>query len=407
MRSRLGGWRVGVVAAAIAMVALALLAWITSAGAYGQSPTSGGGPRHPGGSPMPGTLPVPAPPDTAVALLRGPSDWPRPSTVIVWPDTARFGAPVLLVLDFPSGGGHLAADSLTTTATWLAWADAPATRRGGLRGWLARLLAGRTDASAARLLAEADLPPAAGRRLTRVARVFHPGPFRMIWEEAGPASPVVSLVGRLAADAGPLPVRAPRSLGWNWPYLAALALLLLGLVYGVARLRRRGQAGGGPRHRPIPPPAYLRTAQELWELHSAGLPARGEGRRFLDGLAIALRHHLAAHYRVHAGEMTSEEVAVALRARGFGGPAAAIAADLLRACDEQRYRPDEPETAWCQARFARALELVERTRIPALFTPVPPDLAVEGEKCWARLRAWLAEGRAVSAGAPLGEGEGV
>jgi hypothetical protein len=201
-------------------------------------------------------------------------------------------------------------------------------------------------------------------------------------------------------------VRAPRSLGWNRTLLAALVLLALALVYGVFRWRRRGRAAAGPLPRSIPPPAYLRTAQELWELHAAGLPARGEGRRFLDGLAVVLRHHLAAHYRVRAGEMTSAEVAAALRARGFGGPAAAIAADLLRICDEERYRPDEPEAAWCQARFAGALELVERTRIPALFTPVPPELAVEGEKCWARLRQWLAEGQAVPASAAPGEVEG-
>jgi hypothetical protein len=326
--------------------------------------------------------------------------------VIVWPDTARFGEPVLLVLDFPAGDADLAVDSLTTTAAWLAWADTRSARWGGLRGRLAELLGKGGGPSAERMLEEAGLPRTSERRLTRLARVFHPGPFRVTWGEVGPGSRVVPLASRLGAGAKPLPVRAPRSLGWNRTLLAVLVLLALALIYGVFRWRRRGRTATGPLDRPIPPPAYLRTAQELWELHSAGLAARGEGRLFLDGLAVVLRHHLAAHYGVRAGEMTSEEVAAALRSRGFGGPVAAIAADLLRTCDELRYRPDEPEPGWCQARFAGALELVERTRIPALFTPVPPDLAVEGEKCWARLHRWLAEGHAAPASAVSGEVEG-
>ena len=101
--------------------------------------------------------------------------------------------------------------------------------------------------------------------------------------------------------------------------------------------------------------------------------------------------------------MTGPEVEAALRRRGHGATAAKEAGGLLRLCDENRYRPGEPEPGWCRERFAAALELVAAARVPARFTPVPPELALEGEKCWTRLDAWRRE--TLAAAAAVGAGE--
>jgi hypothetical protein len=121
-------------------------------------------------------------------------------------------------------------------------------------------------------------------------------------------------------------------------------------------------------------------------LQEAGLPAKGEGRLFLDRLANILRRYLVGRYCIGASEMTSQEVAESMRRRGYGEQEARAFSELLRMCDERRYGPSSIDGAFCRTLLRSALQLLARVRIVARFTTVPARLAVEGQKCWSRLR---------------------
>jgi hypothetical protein len=247
-------------------------------------------------------------------------------------------------------------------------------------------------------------PPAdSGARVVGRVRAYRSGPLRLGWAgQPDLLSAVVSVRPRLAAAAPPAPVRDPRGLGWRGRRLALLALVAAGLVALLARRWRRRHAPAGPVDVPLPPPAYLTAARALRALLDEALPARGEGRRFLDRLAGEIRLYLRARYRVPAPTLTPDEIAQALTALGHELPLAVAGERLLRACDARRFAPGAATSAACQSLLAEAVALIAAGRVPARFTPVPAPLLSEGEAAWARLAALPGAGRV--AGAPTGEG---
>jgi len=153
--------------------------------------------------------------------------------------------------------------------------------------------------------------------------------------------------------------------------------------------QRRRHLVTGPVPRPVPPPAYLDTAKALWQLHMEELPAKGEGRAFLDRLATQLRHYLVGRFGIGAAEMTPQEINTALVARGYSPRIGRAFGGLLAACDRPRYAPQQVAPALCHDLFVQAIELVGQVRVEARFTPVPAKLALVGQKSWSHLVRWL------------------
>jgi hypothetical protein len=352
-------------------------------------------PRTPLSGAPPGTLPgapsaaspvaqlAPAAADTALAILSGPDRWPQPVALVASPDSLLLGETVQIKVEFPAGTTSLASDSLASGADWLVWEGPGRFERRG--------------------------EGAAGRaRLVRPARVYRLGPFRLAWQASGaaaadslggigglqasavataPHSPLIHCLGRLAADAKPAPIRDPRGLGWRWIWLAPFAALLALLFYGSRRLFRRRRRLE-PVDRPIGPPAYLATACELADLLDATTLARGRSRHFLDRLAAILRRYLAARYGIPASGLTAGELEPALRARGHGSPPARQLAHLMEACEDLRYAPASPAGLACEELLVRAVRLLARARLLAVWTPVSPELSLAGERSWSRLWRW-------------------
>jgi hypothetical protein len=327
-----------------------------------------------------------SPSDTATALLAGAAGAVAPRAILVWPDTVSFGDPFWVAM----AGTSALSPSAAAGADWLEW-ESPAADQG------------RRGAGASLAPPRGWPPPDSGARVVGRARAYRSGPLRFGWAgQPDLFSTVVNVRPRLPAAAPPAPVRDPRGLGWRGRRLALLALVAASLVTLLARRWRRRHAPAGPVDAPLPPPAYLATARALCALFDEALPARDEGRRFLDRLAGEIRLYLRARYRVPAPTLTPDEIAPALAALGHPALLAAAGERLLRGCDARRFAPGAATSAACQALLAEAVALVAAGRVPARFTVVPAPLLIEGEAAWARLVVLPGMGRTV--GSADGEG---
>ncbi len=330
-----------------------------------------------------GPLPVAAeaPAETVRVELAGPAGAPSPLAMRVAPDTVAMGGTVWIALDFPPGSAAPRPEQITASGR--------------------DLLLEPADADAAPVL----LSAAAGGRQRRLvsARMHALGPVRLAWQGSpgGPAA-VAVVKPRLPADAGPAPLRRLVGLGWRWERLAALALLAALVLAVAARRGRRKQVGAADAA--LAPPAYLSAALALEELRALELPRKGEGRRFLDRLAGVGRVYLRNRFGLPAAEMTPAEIERKLRARGHAGEDAERWRDLLDACDARRYAPGQASAGDCDCLLAATVALMDVSRVPARFTPVPADLAVRGEMAWGRLRdlIWAHPNAAAPAGLAQG-----
>lgn len=320
-----------------------------------------------------------SPSDTATALLAGAAGTAAPRAILVWPDTVSFGDPFWVAL----AGAAAPPPTPAAGADWLEW-ESPATDQG------------RRGAGARPETPRGWPPPDSGARVVGRARAYRSGPLRLGWAgQSDLVSTVVNVRPRLPAAAPPAPVRDPRGLGWRGWRLAVLALVVAGLAAWLARRWRRRHAPAGPVDAPLPPPAYLAAACALRALLDEALPARGEGRRFLDRLAGEIRLYLRARYRVPAPTLTPDEIASALTALGHPAPLTAAGERLLRGCDARRFAPGAATPAACQPLLAEAVALIAAGRVPARFTAVPAPLLVAGEAAWARLATLPGAGRSV------------
>jgi hypothetical protein len=316
-------------------------------------------------------------PDTVAAKLGGPRGWPVPDAVSVWPAEPRFGEVAALLLDFPRDVRGFEADSLMTDADWLEIA-VDVTRGPWWRRWLGG------DQAVQRLADGAPAPAAGAWRAVVPVRVYATGPAQVEWR-GGPATGVFPVRGRLGATGETAEVRDPRGLGW---YAGRLALLVLALAGAIALwlwLRRRLRRGAPAADRLLPAPGWMAAAIALWRLDQEDLPARGDGRVFLDRLAAILRAYLAARFYLPACESTAAELAAAIE--GCGWPAAPLRdfVALIAAADGDRFAPGRIDSARCRVDLTRALVLISAVRIEPRYTPVPAALRVDAQAAWSGL----------------------
>jgi hypothetical protein len=147
-------------------------------------------------------------------------------------------------------------------------------------------------------------------------------------------------------------------------------------------LRRRLHRVGAPVDRPLPAPGWLAAAIALWRLDEADLPARGDGREFLDRLAVILRAYLAARFYLPACESTAAELRAAVADCGWPTPPLDDFVDLIAAADGDRYAPGRIDASRCRADLARAVALIAAVRCEPRYTPVPAALRSEAEAAW-------------------------
>lgn len=307
---------------------------------------------------------APAPADTVLLSLGAATGAPRPTLTIGERDTLRFGEPFTLTCEFPAGATVLA-DSVTARADWIA----VVAREAG------------------------PAPTGAAQRVVLTLRPYRPGPFRLAWEGEAVAGPVRRIAGRLDPAAEPLPVRDPRRLPRSW-WLAALGLLLAAIAAVLVWLwRRQRRAKPDGIDEPLPLPAWLQAAQDLDALLAERLLERGEGRVFLHRLDAAFRRYLAARYRFAALEMTATEVAAALEALRHPAAVRRAAAGILGRCDALRFAPAAALPADGRDLLALVVGEIGARREPLRYTPVPPAVLLESERCWERVLAVTAGGR--------------
>ncbi len=352
--------------------------------AMAQMPPAGGQP--------PGQMaePVQTPPDTVMIQLVGPESWPAPVALQVWPDTLTFGDQVAVILDFPSPVADFAADSLQTNIDWLVPENLLGTPpRGGLAGFWDRLTRRQPEFD----LSTADIPPVAENQWRAVVpvRLYRAGPFQIGWSTAErPRSELGLVVGRVQQMGQTAVIRSPRAMGWyGWRLVGILLAVTLLTALACWLWRRRRPRLPGPQDRSLPIPAYLDTAVQLWQLYNEQLPARGEGKKFLDRLTSCLRSYLSDRYQISAGELTADEIRAALSGLGYRPAPPAELVRLLKTADDLRFRPQSVDAEFCRQQFVQALLLIASVRIVARFTPVPADRQLAGDLAWSKLHDGL------------------
>ncbi len=185
-----------------------------------------------------------------------------------------------------------------------------------------------------------------------------------------PAVSVVSVLGAEEEEPAPAPLRDPIGVrGFPWEWVLPIVGGLLPLVAGAAWLvRRRGRSA--PAGRPLLPPlAELETLAHELETRVGREPADG----ICDRLASGLRHYLERRTGEPAGEMTSFELRLLARDRGWPENSRRLVQRVMGVADAIRFgrRPSTDEEL--HGAIAHALEaagsieahLDEANRAPA------------------------------------------
>lgn len=297
-----------------------------------------------------------------VARFTWSGDTTPPVKVRVLPQSARFGEAVAVVIEGEPGAQLPSASALSVDVDWLV-----------------------PDPKAV-LPPLGELPPGEGPRLVVPWRVYHLGPWRVAWGDAA-AGETLAALGRLEAATTIMPVREPRAVG-GLPRGFFWILALVGAA-AAGRMLWRQRRGGGravPAGRPLPPPAWLLAAQQLWELERSPAGGRPDCRKFLDRLAAILRGYLQGRFFLPAAEMTAAEVAAAGRAAGWPAPQIGGFCELLADLDGLRYAPAAVTALHCRQHLSRALDLIEDVRILPVWSPVAPPALAAATAAWQQLR---------------------
>lgn len=148
---------------------------------------------------------------------------------------------------------------------------------------------------------------------------------------------LVSLLPKDEQERALSDVQAPVPLSVGWPFwaaLGALALLVAGLVFGIARRRRPATAvaPGAPAAA-----ADVEALQALQALASSGHLARGEWRPFYIALAEVIKRYLERRLGAPVLEMTSAETLAFLRGHVHGDALLSGVRDLVGAADQVKF----------------------------------------------------------------------
>ena len=141
------------------------------------------------------------------------------------------------------------------------------------------------------------------------------------------------------------------------------ALLLAGLIYLLVRyLHKRGRRISD-LFKPAPPvPAHIVAIEALERLRNEKLWQNDKHKLYYSGLSDILRTYLAGRFEVGAMEMTTDEIAEALRKVDIEQKSKMDLLSVLRDADLVKFAKATPEAQENEAAFDKALNFVEQTK---------------------------------------------
>jgi len=168
-----------------------------------------------------------------------------------------------------------------------------------------------------------------------------------------PAVSVVSVLSEDEEDPAPAPLRNPIGVrGFPWEWVLPIAGVLLPLIAGVAWLSRRGGRPAMAGRTLLPPLAELEALARELETRVGREPADG----VCDRLAAGLRRYLERRTGEPAQEMTSFELRLLARDRGWPETSRRLVQRVMGVADGIRFgrRPSTDEEL--HGAIAHALE---------------------------------------------------
>jgi len=146
------------------------------------------------------------------------------------------------------------------------------------------------------------------------------------------------------------------ALSWLWPYLSALAVMLIvAVVLTLLMKRKRSQTRVS---------AYAIAISGLSKLEQRGLPGATEADDWYVDLSGIVRHYLEDRYALRAPELTTEEfLREARRSAELSDGHRALLSKFLEQCDRVKfagYHPDENES---RDILQRARSFIEESRV--------------------------------------------
>ena len=143
----------------------------------------------------------------------------------------------------------------------------------------------------------------------------------------------------------------------------AVALLLAGVIYLLVRyLHKRGKHLSD-LFKPAPPvPAHIVAIEALEKLRDEKLWQNNKHKQYYSGLSDILRTYLAGRFEVGAMEMTTDEIADALREVDIEHKSKMDLLSVLRDADLVKFAKATPEAEENELAYNRAFYFVENTK---------------------------------------------
>lgn len=144
--------------------------------------------------------------------------------------------------------------------------------------------------------------------------------------------------------------------------LAAL-LALAAAVYGLVKMLERRGRNIRSLFQPAPPvPAHVAAIKALEELHNRKLWQSGKCKAYYSALSDILRTYLSGRYGIGAMEMTTDEIAGAVKGSGMSAKSTADLLTVLRDSDLVKFAKFEPDEEQNEGDWQKAYWFVEETK---------------------------------------------
>ena len=160
----------------------------------------------------------------------------------------------------------------------------------------------------------------------------------------------------------------------------AVALLLAGVIYLLVRyLHKRGKRISD-LFKPAPPvPAHIVAIEALEKLRNEKLWQNNKHKQYYSGLSDILRTYLAGRFEVGAMEMTTDEIADALREVDIEQKSKMDLLSVLRDADLVKFAKATPEASENELAYDKAFYFVENTK-PVEIVEEEEDEPTKNEK---------------------------
>ncbi|MBR2032784.1 MAG: hypothetical protein IKA04_11340 [Alistipes sp.] len=160
----------------------------------------------------------------------------------------------------------------------------------------------------------------------------------------------------------------------------AVALLLAGVIYLLVRyLHKRGKHLSD-LFKPAPPvPAHIVAIEALEKLRNEKLWQNNKHKQYYSGLSDILRTYLAGRFEVGAMEMTTDEIADALREVDIEQKSKMDLLSVLRDADLVKFAKATPEASENELAYDKAFYFVENTK-PVEIVEEEEDEPTKNEK---------------------------